>query len=319
MPEPWETIRLLGDPTRLRLVRLLSREELSVAEIQDILGMGQSRISSHLAQLRNNFLVTDRKDGKRSFYSLASDLPATTRQLLEASIIAADSSHGVADDDAGLTRVMERRRRASEDYFNSVAGRLTKNYCPGRSWEAMGHALLQLVPQIDVVDLGAGEGVLSQLLAQKARSVVSIDSAPKMVEFGSELAKRNGIENLEYRLGDIEEIPADNESFDVAILSQALHHAPHPKVALREAFRILRPGGLLLLLDLREHSFEKARELYADIWLGFSENQLYSWIKAPGFESVTTAIVAREPEEPHFETILATARKPRNKSNQVNI
>lgn len=102
-----------------------------------------------------------------------------------------------------------------------------------------------------------------------------------MVEVGTELAKKNGLLNLTYRLGDIETVPLADKSVDLAILSQALHHAQHPQTAVNEAYRILRPGGQLLILDLNEHAFEKARELYADVWLGFKESALHAFLKRP--------------------------------------
>ncbi len=318
MPEPWETLKLLADPTRLRLLSLLRREELSVAELQEILNMGQSRISSHLALLRQGELVADRKEGKRSFYGPNPAMDETSERLIGGALEAIGHHQGdFAEDSAALERVLERRRRASEQYFNTVAGRLGKHYCPGRSWEAIGHLLLHLVPPLDIADLGAGEGVLSQLLARRARSVTCIDNAERMVEVGSELAAKHGIENLRYLLGDIEAVPLEDASVDLALLSQALHHAQHPKVALQEAVRILRPGGQLLILDLREHLFEAAHELYADQWLGFAENTLYGWLRELNLEAVRVDVVAREPEEPFFETLLATAIKPAAPSRAV--
>ncbi len=309
MSDPWELLKLVADPTRLRLVCLLAREELSVAELQEILGMGQSRISSHLALLRQGGLVADRKEGKKSFYAFNAELPEGQRQLVESATAAVADRTAVKEDRANLQRILDKRRRQAEEYFNTVAGRLGKNYCPGRSWEAIGHLLLRLVPAIRIADLGAGEGVLSQLLARHAEFVHCIDNAPKMVEVGSELAKRHGIANLEYKLGDIEDVPLATGSVQLALLSQALHHAEHPPKALAEAYRILKPGGMVLILDLKEHNFEKAHELYADRWLGFTENSLYQWLRKAGFAQVEVGVVAREAEEPHFETLLASGVK----------
>ena len=136
-----------------------------------------------------------------------------------------------------------------------------------------------------------------------------MDNSPKMVEFGSELAKKNGFSNLEYRLGDIEEVPLDEKSVDLALLSQALHHAQHPDKAVAEAFRILKPGGELIIIDLLEHNFEKAPELYADVWLGFSENALYQLLKDAGFRKIEVNVVAKESDEPNFQTVLASGVK----------
>ncbi|MEO0796947.1 MAG: metalloregulator ArsR/SmtB family transcription factor [Verrucomicrobiota bacterium] len=306
----WDTLKLLADPTRLRLIQLLRKEALSVAELQEILDMGQSRISSHLALLRQGGLLDDRKDGKKTFYSLSGSMDQATLNLIEAAYEAAKGESEFTEDSKNLERILDRRRRQSEEYFNQVAGRLGRNYCPGRSWEAIGHFLLHLTPRIKIADLGAGEGVLSQLLAQRAEAVYCIDNSPRMVEVGTELAAKNGIENLVYKLGDIESVPLENNSVELALLSQALHHAEKPAKAISEAHRILKPGGQLVVLDLKEHQFEKARELYADRWLGFSENQLYRWLSDLGFEAIQVNVVSHEKQDPGFETILASGVKP---------
>ena len=180
---------------------------------------------------------------------------------------------------------------------------------PGRSWKGIAEALLSLMPPLVIADLGAGEGTIAQLLAQRARRVIAIDNAPKMVKFGAGLARKNGITNLEYRLGDLEDVPIRTATVDLAFLSQALHHAAHPERAIAEAWRILKPGGRAAILDLNRHHFEEAREMYADLWLGFTEFDLERFLKHAGFRNVETAIVHRETEAPYFESILATGVK----------
>jgi ArsR family transcriptional regulator len=304
-----DTLKLLSDPTRLRLLALLMREELSVAELQEILGMAQSRISSQLAQLRQAGLVADRREGKKAFYSLRAGVPPRQFALLKAAGEAVTDAPEFTEDRSNLNRILQKRRRVAEQYFNLIAGRLGKGHCPGRSWEAIGHLALRLVPPIVVADLGAGEGLVSQLIAHRARQVWCIDNSPRMVEVGSELARKNGLANLSYKLGDIESVPLPDQSVDLAILSQALHHAAHPQTAVNEAFRILRPGGLLTVLDLKEHAFEKARELYADVWLGFKESVLHGFLKQAGFQQVEVTVVSRETVEPCFETLLASGTR----------
>jgi ArsR family transcriptional regulator len=304
-----DTLKLLSDPTRLRLLALLMREELSVAELQEILGMAQSRISSQLAQLRQAGFVADRREGKKAFYSLRAGLPPRQLALLKAAGEAVTDAPEFSEDRDNLDRILQKRRRVAEQYFTLIAGRLGKGYCPGRSWEAIGHLALRFVPPIVVADLGAGEGLISQLIAHRAERVWCIDNSPRMVEVGTELAKKNGLANLAYKLGDIENVPLTDKSVDLAILSQALHHASHPQAAVDEAFRILRPGGQLAVLDLKEHTFEKARELYADVWLGFKESILHGFLKKAGFQHVEVNVVSRETVEPCFETLLASGIK----------
>ena len=305
----WDTLKLLSDPTRLRLLALLLREELAVAELQKILGMAQSRISSQLALLRQADVVVDRREGKKAFYSLRPGIPASILALLRAACDAVTDLPELAEDRANLERSLQKRRAHQEQYFNLIAGKLGKNYCPGRSWEAIGHLALRLAPKIIIADLGAGEGMLSQLLARRVSKVWCIDNSPRMVEVGTALAAKNGLANLAYKLGDIENVPLADRSVDLAILSQALHHAQHPGKAVAEAFRILRPGGQVLVLDLKEHTFERAHDLYADVWLGFKESDLHGFLKKSGFQNVEVATVAREANEPHFETLLASGNK----------
>lgn len=309
MADSWELLKLLADSTRVRILSLLAKEELSVAELQEILDMGQSRISSHLGILRQGELVQDRREGKKTFYTLNSSFDHEGATLVHAACAAVEGTQQIGDDCANLKRILEKRKQKAEEYFNSVAGRLGKNYCPGRSWEAIGHFLLHLTPKIKIVDLGAGEGLISQLLARRAEKVVCIDNSPKMVEFGSDLAKKNGFTNLSYKLGDIEAVPLNDNTFDCALLSQALHHAHRPQTAIDEAFRVLKPGGQLIVIDLLEHTFEKARDLYADVWLGFSENKLYQFLKQAGFRQVDVNVVAKESEAPNFQTVLASGVK----------
>ncbi len=306
----WDTLKILSDPTRLRLVALVSREELSVAELQEILGMGQSRISSQLALLRQAGLVSDRREGKKAFYSLSPGLAPKQRALLAAAADCVAELGVMAEDRENLDRILQKRRRVAEQYFNLIAGRLGRNYCPGRSWEAIGRLALRLAPAIDLADLGAGEGLISQLLARNARQVWCIDNSPAMVAVGTELARKNDLANLAYKLGDIEQVPLPDRSVDLAILSQALHHARHPQRAVDEAHRILRPGGQILVLDLAEHTFAKARELYADVWLGFRESALHGFLRKAGFAQVEVTSAAKETVEPFFETLLASGSKP---------
>jgi ubiquinone/menaquinone biosynthesis C-methylase UbiE/DNA-binding HxlR family transcriptional regulator len=303
-------LRLLADPTRLRLLLLLEQEELSVAELQQILGMGQSRISSHLAQLKRAGVVEDRRAGKNVYYGASENGQGSRRaRVAELSRTLARELPETSRDRTSLKLVLRKRQDKAREYFDELAGKFGRRYCPGRSWQALAHALITLLPPLAVADLGAGEGTLSQLLAKNARKVIAIDSSPKMVEFGSKLAKKHGFKNLEYRLGDIEDPPIAKNSVDLAILSQALHHAIHPQRAIAAAHEILKRGGRLVILDLLSHRFERARELYADHWLGFSEVELHQFLEKNGFREIEVSIVAREKQSPHFQTVFATGVK----------
>jgi len=157
--------------------------------------------------------------------------------------------------------------------------------------------------------LGAGEGTFSQLLALRAKEVIAVDNSEKMVEFGAALARKHKLKNLKFRMGDLESLPIADQEVDLAFFSQALHHAQHPEKAVAEAARILRPGGRIAILDLQRHQFEEARELYADVWLGFTEVELQRFLKKAGFRNIYTAVVHREMEPPYFETLCALAER----------
>jgi len=302
-----KSLRLLADDTRLRILLLLQQEELSVAELQEILGLGQSRISSHLAQLRAAQLVSDRRAGKHIYYTInAKGFALEVATVLSAA--AAEVTEVMADA-RGLEVLRRKRADLSREYFNRMAGRFGRTYCPGRTWQGVARMLFTLVPPMVIADLGAGEGHLSQLLAGKATRVIAVDNSEKMVEYGSSLARENGITNLEYRLGDLEAPPIEPGSVDLAMLSQALHHAGSPVRALRGACGILRPGGQVVILDLLAHQFEQARELYADVWLGFTEAELVGMLEEAGFEEARAEVVSRDEQNPLFQTVLATGRK----------
>jgi ubiquinone/menaquinone biosynthesis C-methylase UbiE/biotin operon repressor len=295
MPSILNSLKMISDPTRLRILLLLGKESLSVAELQQILGMGQSRISTQLSQLKKEGLVADQRSGKNNIYS-AQIPPALEKIVREAGSELPECEK----DHSSLRHILRKRKDQVRAYFDELAGKFGREYVPGRSWKGLAEAMLKI---------GAGEGTLSQLIAQRAKKVIAIDNSEKMVEFGQKLAKENKLPNLEYRLGDIESPPIDDSSVDLAILSQALHHAESPAKALAEAHRILKPGGRLIVLDLLQHTFEKARELYYDTWLGFPEVELAEMIAGVGFSDVETAIVDREEIPPNFQTLLASAVK----------
>jgi ArsR family transcriptional regulator len=303
-----KALRLLTDEGRLRILRLLQREELSVAELQEILAMGQSRISMQLSQLKQAGLVEMRRVGQKSFYRLASSGEA--QPILSDVLLRLNGElSGAALDDEGLLLVLRRRKDKLRGYFDELAGRFGRSYVPGRSWKGLCEMLLRLLPPLVIADLGAGEGTLSLMLAQRAERVIAVDSSEKMVDYAAALAERNGVANLECRVGDLEDLPLAHAEVDIALLHQSLHHALHPDKAIAEAWRVLRPGGRIVVMDLLKHGFEQARELYADVWLGFSQAEIVDMLHRAGFEHVDIAIVHREPESPHFETVLAIAQK----------
>ena len=300
-------LRVVADPNRLRILLLLEREELSVAELQEILAMGQSTISTHLSQLKHAGLVEDRRTGKNSLYRLKAENGAGV--LAELLSQARGEIVEAKSDQAAVKRVLRKRQDKMRAFFDDVAGRFGRSYVPGKSWKGVAEALLKLMPPMVIADLGAGEGAFSLLMAQRAKQVIAVDTSARMVEVGRQQAKRQGVKNVDYRLGDMEEVPIEDGSVDLVFFSQSLHHAMHPERAVAEAWRILKPGGRIAILDLAKHRFEEARELYADEWLGFSEVELESALEKAGFRGVEISVVHKEAEAPHFQTLLAVADK----------
>jgi ArsR family transcriptional regulator len=306
MPSIVKILRVVADPSRLRILLLLRGEELSVAELQEILTMGQSTISTHLSQLKQAGLVEDRRTGKSNLYRLLPPDEVLTGLLNQARTEIPEA----AADQSAMRAVLKKRQDKMRTFFDSVAGRLGKDYVPGKSWKSLAEALLRLMPPMVIADLGAGEGAFSLLLAQRAKKVIAVDTSAKMIEVAREQALRHDVKNVDYRLGDMEELPIESSTVDIVFFSQSLHHALHPERAVTEANRILNPGGRIVILDLVKHRFEEARELYADEWLGFSESELESMLETSGFTNVQTSVVHKEPETPQFQTLLAVADKP---------
>jgi ubiquinone/menaquinone biosynthesis C-methylase UbiE/DNA-binding HxlR family transcriptional regulator len=302
-------LRLLGDEGRIRILALLEKEELSVAELQEILGMGQSRISMQLSQLKQAGLIAVRRVGQKSLYH-RTPLPGAQELLAETLRRSPKEISAMADDQETLRLILRKRKDKLRGYFDEVAGRFGRNYVPGRSWQALAEMLLKLMPPFVIADLGAGEGTLALMLAQRARRVIAVDNSERMVQYGAELARSHAVKNLQYRLGDLEELPLAEGEADVALFHQSLHHAIHPQKAVEEAWRILRPGGHIVILDLLKHGFEQARELYADVWPGFSALELNKFLRKAHFRSIEVSALHAAQDEPQFAVLLAVAKKP---------
>lgn len=273
--------------------------------------MKQSRISTQLALLKQGGIVQARRSGKNSIYALAEPSGQNgsveqLRQLLQTSV---DEIAEARSDRQALRLALQKRADQARAYFDQLAGKFGRSYLPGRSWKSLAETLLQLMPRQIIADLGAGEGTFSQLLAQRAEKVIAVDNSEAMVAYGSKTAKANGFTNLEYRLGDIQAPPLADQEVDLAFFSQSLHHARKPHLAVREAWRITKPGGRIVILDLLKHDFEQARSLYEDVWLGFEERELYEFLESAGFKNLKITLVDRETEPPYFQTVLAMGEK----------
>lgn len=296
-------LKAVGDESRLRLLHLLRREELSVGDLTEVLNLGQSRVSTHLMLLKEVGLVNDRRAGRRTYYSLAS---GEHDEFVERVLAANARSQEFQADLAGLEALLERRREEARSYFDRVAATFGEQILPGRTWEGLARALLTLAPRKRYVDLGIGDGLLTLMLAEVAERVTAVDLSPRMLEQLAARARAAGLDNIDFVEGELEDLPLPDRAFDVAVLSQALHHAEQPLRSLREAHRILAPGGRLLVLELLAHGEEWVRDKLQHRHLGFTETGLEELIRTAGFEFASVRRAARDPHPPHFMTLVAT-------------
>ncbi len=301
-------LKALADETRLRILNLLAQEELSGTDLMEILNLGQSRVSTHLTLLKEVGLVVDRREGRRALYNL---LPGPGTALWDQVLQANNSTPEFARDVAGLESLRARRREEKRAYFDRVAASFGEQLLPGRTWEGLARSLLQLAPRGRYADLGIGDGLLTLMLSEVAEVVTAVDLSPEMLGQLQARAKKKGIENIETVEGDIEDLPLPDASHDVVVLSQALHHARDPLRALGEAHRVLTPGGRVLVLDLLSHSEEWVREKLEHVHLGFTETELADLLERAGFGSTHVDRAARDPQPPHFMTLVATGVRTR--------
>jgi ubiquinone/menaquinone biosynthesis C-methylase UbiE/biotin operon repressor len=300
-------LKALADESRLRLLHLLAQEDLSGTDLMEILNMGQSRVSTHLNLLKEVGLVVDRRHGRKSLYSLA---PGAGAALWDKVLVENRTSPEFEADLAGLATLRERRQHESRAYFDRVAAAFGEQILPGRTWEGLARALLQLAPRGRYVDLGVGDGLLTLMLSEVATQVTAVDISARMLDQLRQRASQQGVTNLETVEGDIQDLPLPDATFDVAVMSQALHHAQEPEAALAEAKRVLVTGGRLLVIDLLAHNEEWVRSDLQHVHLGFTEQGLGDAIANAGFERVKLQRAARDPQPPHFMTLVATGVKP---------
>jgi SAM-dependent methyltransferase len=305
--------RLLGDEARLRLLRVLERDHFNVKELTGILGLAQSGISRHLGLLKDAGLVAEEREGAFTYYRLAPSLRTNGNPLwalLDTQFEQADGS-ALKADEARLQEVLRLRR----ENFDRHAGPDTRDgrqLVPGRSWAAWSRALGLLLPPLEVADLGCGEGYLSLEAAQWAHKVIAVDRSADVLSRARALAVRRHNRNVTWRRGELERVPIEDASIDVALFSQALHHAGEPARAVGEAVRILREGGRVLVLDLREHEESWVRDALGDRWQGFTDTGLQALLEGAGLTDVRVRVGARTQGDP-FVVLVAAGTKPRRR------
>jgi ArsR family transcriptional regulator len=302
-----DLLHLLGDATRVRLLSLLARDELTVAELTQITELSQSRVSTHLGRLKEAGLLRDRKVGASTFYALnESAMPASARKLWE--LVKGEVSDGVLEADAKRSDALRRARDGAASWPDSIAGEMERHYSPGRTWEATARALLGFLRLGDVLDAGSGDGAIAQLLASRSKSITCVDRSERMIEAARR--RLSAAPNVRLVQADMHELPFAAASFDQVLLLNALTYSEAPKQALAEAARVLRPGGTLAAVTLAAHDHEVVTAAYGHVQAGVSPNQLRRWLESAELSVVSCQVTSRERRKPYFEVVTAFAEKP---------
>ena len=308
--------RLLADGTRLRLLRVLSQDRFNVSELTGILGVAQSGVSRHLGLLKDAGLVTEEREAGYVYCRLADEGRTNGRAplwaLLDAQFAASAEDRAVQEDEARLQEVLRHRKENFETHGD------VRQLVPGRSWAAWARALGHLLPPLDVADIGCGDGYLTLEMARWARTVVGIDRSDPVLERAKALADRRHVTNVQWKKGEISRLPLRDASMDVALLSQALHHAADPEGTVAEAVRVLRPWGRVVVLDLREHDQAWVRTRFGDQHLGFSNAALERLLQDAGLREVRVQVGARLAGDP-FVVLIASGvkRHTRNPTSPI--
>jgi ArsR family transcriptional regulator len=297
---------LMGDPTRVRLMALLDREELAVTELVAVTELSQSRISTHLGRLKEAGLLRDRRVGTSTRYARNDSMSQAAVQLWQT--VRQELSDSVLDADRSRAQELKLARERSAAWPDSIAGEMERHYSPGRTWEATARGLLAFIQLGEVLDIGAGDGVMAQLLAPRARSITCLDRSERMIQAArSRLA---ALPNVRFSLGDMHQLPFDAASFDQAMLLNSLTYAEAPTAALTEAARVLRPGGTLALVTLNAHEHAGVTRSYGHLHAGFRPADLAQLLATAGLEVVHCAVTSRERRKPYLEVVSAAARNP---------
>lgn len=300
-------LALLADPTRLRLLCLLDGAELSVAELTRITDLPQSRVSTHLGRLRGAGLVVDLRAGHATRLTLDREaLPPAEAELW--ALVRARTDDRVLAADRERRDALVRDREREHGWPDVVAGQMEHAYSPGRTWEATARGLVGLLRLGDVLDVGSGDGVLTTLLAPRARSVTCLDRSPRVIEAaGKRLGRLPNVRLLE---GDMHALPFPDCSFDQVLCFHALTYAEAPPRALAEAARVLRPGGDLVLLTLHAHRHSEIAAAYSHVVDGFTVPDLRRLCEGAGLQVSCCDITSRERKKPYFEVVTVFATRP---------
>ena len=300
-------LRLLADPTRVRLLLLLDREELSVAELAAITQLAQPRVSTHLSRLKEAGLVSDRRDGVFVYYRIAQKNRDPALEEMWQLLRKNTRDPLVQQDYERISRVLS-KRVGEGTWADSVAGDMERHYSPGRTWEATARGLVHLLEPGDVLDIASGDGVLAELLAPRARSITCLDVSARVAEAGRKRLAE--FSNVSFEVGDMHDLPVEDSSFDTVLLMHALTYTENPAQVFTEAARVLRPGGKLLAVTLENHRHTKAVEPFNHVNLGFTTTQLEALTEQAGLDVQACTVSAIEKRTPNFSVLSLSAIRP---------
>lgn len=306
-----DVLNVLGDSTRVRLLCVLERDELTVAELTAITELPQSRVSTHLGKLRQIGLLRDRKVGSSNFYTVNdASMPAEVARLWQ--IVRSSLRDGVIEGDRKRAEAL-RRARHRPGWPDSIAGEMERHYSPGRTWEATTRGLLGLLRLGDLLDVGSGDGAIAQLLAPRARSITLVDRSARMIEAAQR--RLAGIDNARFCVGDMHRLPFDTEQFDAVLMLNVLSYAEEPERAVREAARVLRNGGTLALVTLNAHVHAAVTAGYGHIHPGFTTDRIRHMLERAELHVLSVEVTSRERRKPYFEVITAFAERRASREN----
>ncbi len=305
-----DTLHVLGDESRIRLCALLRERELRVTELVRVTGISQSRVSTHLARLREAGFVRDRREAQNAFYTLASELPATAKLILDEAAHGADPT---LEGDRRRLRELDAERRG--ELPESFAGKMDLHYSPGRTWPSLAVGLAALLRLGDVLDVGSGDGAVASYVAPYCRSLTCVDTSARMIEAAAQRLSPHA--HVKALVADAQALPFRAASFDDVLAFHTLTYAQDPAAVLAECARVLRPGGRLVVLSLDRHDQAEITAPYGERHPGFAPKTLRQMLARAGLELERAEVASREPKAPHFQVVLATAHKPKTSSSKT--
>jgi SAM-dependent methyltransferase len=301
-----DLLQLVGEPSRVRMLALLGQQELTAAELGGITRLSQSRVSTHLSKLREGGFVREHRVGATTFYGLANgDMPGDARRLW--SVVAEGLDDETLESDRQRCAALLQTRKTAGRWPDSVAGEMERHYSPGRTWEAMARGLLGLLRLDEVLDAGAGDGAIAQLLAPRARRITCLDESPTMIDAAR--TRLRDFSNVRCLVGDLHALPFETASFDQVLLFNVLPFVKTPGRVIAECARTLRPGGTLALVTVGAHEHLDITSAYGHVHPGFAPAGLRKQLARAGLRVDVCDITSRERRAPYFQVLTAFASK----------